>query len=168
MVSDYVNVKNYESISAAIAAMGSKSVLFFPEGEYTWDLAPVSRDIIIIGQSAPVYDYDTNTMIGGSVLVGNVQLTGNNVAVYNIGVRRPVGSSGECLLVTSATLNSGKQATVKKTMGQKDTIGRDIVEEVIIFAENDSKLYNDLMVNYLHNFLRFLIHQQSLIQMGLV
>jgi len=44
-----------------------------------------------------------------------------------------------------------KKATVKKTMGQKDTIGRDIVEEVIIFAENDSKLYNDLMVNYLPN-----------------
>lgn len=36
-------------------------------------------------------------------------------------------------------------------LGQKNTIDRNLVEEVIIFAENDSKLYNDLMVNYLPN-----------------
>ena len=36
-------------------------------------------------------------------------------------------------------------------LGQKNTIDRYLVEEVIIFAENDSKLYNDLMVNYLPN-----------------
>jgi hypothetical protein len=44
-----------------------------------------------------------------------------------------------------------KKANNKTTLGQKNTIDRNLVEEVIIFAENDSKLYNDLMVNYLPN-----------------
>jgi hypothetical protein len=44
-----------------------------------------------------------------------------------------------------------KKANNKTTLGQKNTVDRNLVEEVIIFAENDSKLYNDLMVNYLPN-----------------
>lgn len=36
-------------------------------------------------------------------------------------------------------------------LGSKNQIDYALLDEVIIFAENDSKLYNDLMVNYLPN-----------------
>ena len=73
----------------------------------------------------------------------------NTIVMKNRLAGKSMGGNTTTKKVAKKTV--AKKATVKKTMGQKDTIDRDLVEEVIIFAENDSKLYNDLMVNYLPN-----------------
>ena len=81
------------------------------------------------------------------------QLVNSALMAQRLGAKKPKAVAKK--IVTKKT--TARKAPIKRTgassrlLASKNIVDRQLVDEVIIFAENDSKMYEALMKNYLPN-----------------
>lgn len=105
------------AITAAIAYCSPLGIpLRIPAKPYVYNGGTVTLPIAIIGDRVPDYNASTNTMTNGSRIIGGMRFSANNVVIENIGFKRPAGSPGDCL-VLSTNNAAGASARVRNVVG---------------------------------------------------
>ena len=75
--------------------------LRIPAKSYVWNGPVITSNVKIIGDVRPYFNWSTNTMSGGSIIIGNLRFSGNQVLVKSLGVKRPSGAPGDCLVLST-------------------------------------------------------------------
>ncbi len=105
------------AITAAIAYCSLLGIpLRVPAKPYVYNGGTITLPIAIIGDRVPDYNASTNTMTNGSRIIGGMRFSANNVVIENIGFKRPAGSPGDCL-VLSTNNAAGASARVRNVVG---------------------------------------------------
>ncbi|MBL5960078.1 tail fiber/spike domain-containing protein [Enterobacter asburiae] len=106
-------IKDTAAIIAAIAYCSPLGIpLRIPAKQYIYDGGTITLPIAIIGDRVPDYNASTNTMTNGSQIIGGIRFSAKNVVIENIGFKRPTGSPGDCL-VLSTNNAAGASARVR-------------------------------------------------------
>lgn len=101
------------AIQQAIVYCSANGIaLRIPAKSYVWNGGTITVPIAIIGDRVPDYNWSTNSMSNGSIIIGNLRISAPQAIVENLGVRRPIASAGDCL-VLSTNNSAGASARVK-------------------------------------------------------
>lgn len=87
---------------------------------YVYSGGTIPESVTLIGESVPSYNAVTNSMTGGTRIIGGMRFSGNQVTVENMGFVRPTGSAGDCL-VLSTNNAAGASARVRNVVGAGTT-----------------------------------------------
>lgn len=105
------------AITAALAYCSQLGIpLRVPAKPYVYNGGTITLPIAIIGDRVPDYNAATNTMTNGSRIIGGMRFSGNQVIIENMGFKRPAGSPGDCL-VLSTNNTAGASARVRNIVG---------------------------------------------------
>ena len=92
----------------AIDYCSSKGIaLRIPAKSYVWNGGIITSPITIIGDRRPDYNFSSNSMSNGSVIIGNLRFSASQVIIKSLGVRRPTGSPGDCLVLSTNNYAGG-------------------------------------------------------------
>lgn len=105
------------AIQQAIAYCSANGIaLRIPAKSYVWNGGTITVPITIIGDRRPFYNWSTNTMTNGSIIIGGMRFSGNQVIIKSFGIKRPAGSPGDCL-VLSTNNAAGASCSVEDFVG---------------------------------------------------
>jgi len=101
------------AIQQAITYCAARGIaLRIPAKSYVWKGGVITVPIAIIGDRVPDYNWSTNTMSKGSIIIGNLRISSPQVVVENLGIKRDAGSAGDCLIL-STNNTAGASARVR-------------------------------------------------------
>ena len=104
--------------------------LRIPAKSYVWNGGIITSPITIIGDRRPDYNFSSNSMSNGSVIIGNLRFSASQVIIKSLGVRRPTGSPGDCLVLSTNNYAGGSC----------------IVQDVVAAGLSGSDKYNSVLV----------------------
>lgn len=104
------------AITNAIVYCSSNNIpLRVPSKPYVYTGGTVTQNITIIGDKVPFYNASTNTMTSGSRIIGGMRFSGNQVVIENMGFKRPTGSPGDALVLSTDNA-AGASARVRNVV----------------------------------------------------
>lgn len=105
--------------------------LRIPAKSYVWNGGIITSPVTIIGDRRPDYNLSSNSMSNGSVIIGNLRFSASQVIIKSLGVRRPTGSPGDCLVLSTDNYAGGScivQDVVAAGLSGSDTYHSVLVE----------------------------------------